>query len=148
MKKIVFVVFVSLLLWTPNAFCGVLNDRSLDDFKGFVNSLEVKDGVLYDFDDNVWMNTISGSLFTLQDKAHELGLASLRAGYGVQEVFFGEIEANIPAIVSTYIPEQLKNFQINVKALKLFPSVGFAVGYDFQQKDISWGPTVGIKGIF
>ena len=149
MRRIMFLVSVTVLSVAIRAEAGILNEVDFTDIKGFVNGLEVSNAWFYDLEGERNLNVVSASLFTYENK--DLGLGSLRIGYAERwgdfdpAIALGYVEAAIPNIVNRFIPAQFHGLKANLAALTLIPSVGYGIGFDWDTDELVHGPVVGAK---
>lgn len=130
MKKIVATILI-LLFWVSTSHAGLLN--RYDDWKDFFNSFRIKHGMFFDCNASRWAHVICGNVFDFH--AYDVPIASIDAGYIVQDIAVGMTTLNIPA---------LEELGIDLHIGNLKPYISTGAGYDFRHHEPIYG--VGIFG--
>lgn len=133
MKKVILSIAFVLLFVAP-VQAGLLNTVDMGDLVEIINASEPSLAWGYDFLSGDRVETVTVSLVTYSNR--DLALGALRVGYSGEdmerpEAFVGALEIITPNIINRYVPERLKNWNANLKILKLIPSVSLVGGYSF-----------------
>lgn len=122
----VLAIFLSLWLVAGPCYAGIFNRA--ESFKQFINNADLKAGTYYDLSDDRWQTYYSLSLFT--GHLLETPVWSLDAGYAHQ---------NTVLLSGLFHLEAFKLLSLDLRIGTIRPKVGAGWGYDFGQRDWSYG---------
>ena len=144
-------ILALFLAWNGLVFAdeAVLNNApsSVNKFKAVVNTLSPGFDTLYNVRDGDWEEGVSASLWNFT--SDEYLLASLRAGYGQQELVYTSLRADLPGISKRFVPATVQGIatkgylDVLWNAVGKYGSVGPFVGYAFDDDAVAWGVTLG-----
>ena len=144
MQLVKWLVIVTLLstgsstAWADTA--TPLNDpqETWQQLVGVVDTLKPQGGVMFDVQHSDFRGV--GTVALYEVRKNDQGLGSLRVGYAGDHAAIGGLEVNLANLA----PQTWPIVPVLAKYLK----VGVAGGWDFNDKEAIWGPSVTVQATF
>lgn len=132
----------------------VLEDpkNAFDKIKEVIEVVDPQADAIWNLENNEVIPGFSGSLFNFS--SNDIHLASLRTGYGMEKIAYGQVKVDVFGLGRRFLPDEVKAYikkgtpEPVRTILEKHAAFGLIGGYDFDKEVEVYGVTVGTRIAF